>query len=108
MSGAGTKGKVEHTPGPWHTDDYAMFIFGPNNETIAQTRGEGADLPIDANARLLAAAPEMLEALEALPLGSFGDDMGKHDAAEFVDNAGYFFDAMLKAKVAIQKARGQR
>ena len=106
MSGAGTR----ETSWEVHQgNDYTVVMLPgecTENASIHVSCGDAAETEKLAN--LIAAAPGMLEALEALPLGSFGDDMGKHDAAEFVDNAGYFFDAMLKAKVAIQKARGQR
>jgi hypothetical protein len=51
----------EHTPGPWHYDGQA-YIFGPKTEMIAMIRGTGEGLPEDANARLLAAAPDLLAA----------------------------------------------
>jgi hypothetical protein len=41
--------------------------------------------------------------LEALPLDSFGDDMSKCDAADFVDHSGEFFKAMELAKKALGK-----
>lgn len=53
-----------------------------------------------------AAAPALLAALKALPLEYFGDDMSKCDAADFVDHAGEFFDAMLLAKAALKLAEG--
>jgi hypothetical protein len=46
---------------------------------------------------------EMLAVIAALPLDSFGDDMSKCDAADFVDHAGEFFKAMLLAKKVLQK-----
>ncbi len=72
--------KAEHTPGPWYIgleDEYAdgvpgieiMFGKCPSAECelIAYISGNGDDLELTArdrhNARLIAAAPEMLEAL---------------------------------------------
>ena len=53
----------EHTPGPWST--IGKWVYDVENPSpIAQCLrpyGEGA---ANANARLIAAAPEMLEALE--------------------------------------------
>jgi hypothetical protein len=46
---------------------------------------------------------EMIEILKALPLDSFGEDMSKCDAADFVDHAGEFFSVMLKAKELINR-----
>ena len=59
---------AKHTKGPWHLDPdgYCEYIWGPNNEMVAQIRGVGADLPREANARLIAAAPDLLEACEAI------------------------------------------
>jgi hypothetical protein len=53
-----------------------------------------------ADARLIAAAPDLLAACEALPLGCQFDD-----AADFKDNAGAFLRAMELARNAIAKAR---
>lgn len=59
----------KHTPGSWHTtkvieDDERVFnICAPNGCPVAVARRCG---PEDAhNARLIAAAPELLEALQA-------------------------------------------
>lgn len=54
-----------HTPGPWRVGDAGATVFGPPNgtpapEMIAQR------IRNKANARLLAAAPEMLAALLAI------------------------------------------
>ena len=67
---------AKHTPGPWHTDNDGQ-IYGPNPEfdptdpqtheeiLIADTAPDNAALTEydEANARLMAAAPVMLEAL---------------------------------------------
>lgn len=61
----------QHTPGPWKIaarDQYGIFIapFGMNTTLICARKG-GLDLPneeIEANARLIAAAPELLDALK--------------------------------------------
>lgn len=60
-----------HTPGPWRTTPPTgggeCNIFGSNNELLAHTyRTQSAD---EANARLIAAAPALLAALEdTLPI----------------------------------------
>lgn len=56
--------KPQHTPGPWRIGDAGHTVFGPHNgnpspETIAR----GLIRP---NARLIAAAPEILAALQVL------------------------------------------
>jgi len=56
---------------------------------------------------LHAAAEKLRDALLALPLESFGEDMSKSDAADFVDHAGEFFEAMVKARAALAAAKGE-
>lgn len=50
------------TPGPWHWDQFHMYLWGPAGEMIADTngldgalriRGAGAKLPMEANAAFL-------------------------------------------------------
>lgn len=69
--------QTRHTPGPWEHDGQGIYIFGPKGEMVAQVRGwgyltgvGGLNLPEDkaveiqkANGNLLAAAPEMFDAL---------------------------------------------
>ena len=63
----------------------------------------------DANANLIAASPDLYEALKALPLDSFdAEDIGRHEAADFADHAGQFFEAMQKARAALNKANGRK
>ena len=55
--------KQNYTPGPWAFDsahDQVIVESGFGNVAIAETYGEDWE----ANARLIAAAPEMLEALQ--------------------------------------------
>jgi hypothetical protein len=85
----------KHTPGPWKVTQHDMgaFIRCPADYIIAgpvdTRRGH------EANARLIAAAPELLEALR-----------------EFVEAfEGCYADgepAMIKAKAAIAKATGEK
>jgi hypothetical protein len=62
-----------HTPGPWSIREVIMgkrrptaeqFIYGSNRIGIARMMGTGQ--PTMENARLIAAAPELLEALEGV------------------------------------------
>jgi DNA-binding ferritin-like protein len=56
----------KHTPGPWHYDGDA-FIYGHDYGEESQTLiAEVFDDPDGANARLIAATPELLEAAEEL------------------------------------------
>lgn len=68
---------ISHTKGPWRTGDMFNTVFGPPNGNpspeVVATINKGRR----ANARLIAAAPEMLEALldyEELLVNSFEGD----------------------------------
>jgi len=62
----------KHTPGPWEARYWEREAWPQKRVSIAEKYGEGAALFINAkhgkntaaNAQLIAAAPEMLEALE--------------------------------------------
>ena len=100
---------TQHTPGPWEVkigtedDDWAHQwpTIEAKNYVVVGTEGIYQDFDTDmANARLIAAAPDLLEALQDL----FEDDMehvlmgdGKDDQIE----------AISKAKAAIAKATGE-
>ncbi len=66
--------KAKHTPGPWELEEWE-FDYGPTGDfSIYQSRSKTPRMPIacvqlpfngkrtEANARLIAAAPELLEA----------------------------------------------
>lgn len=57
--------QTKHTPGPWHVGvNPGQIVYGENGEQIANCRDM---LPLDeckANARLIAAATELLELLK--------------------------------------------
>ncbi len=59
--------KTEHTPGPWHVEQSGSIYA--KNEYIGialDGRPWGKKLPQEANARLMAAAPELFEFVEKL------------------------------------------
>ena len=59
-------GAVRHTPGPWERGNtFATTVFGPDGEVVANatTHKHGEQKAI-ANARLIAAAPEMLTEMQ--------------------------------------------
>jgi hypothetical protein len=59
----------KHTPGPWEWCETKTGLYGPDYPIIDTDRDWGMFLHptnLEANARLIAAAPELLEALEAL------------------------------------------
>lgn len=94
----------EHTPGPW---DVKPDLIGYVEASIADDKGAsispiavvfehseyGRSLPAKANTRLIAAAPDLLDALEGL-LAAFDSDF--HD----------LMIAKLAAKAAITQATG--
>jgi integrase len=70
----------KHTPGPWRyqeeSDAYTHIVRGPENLFISQLSQDTSGVA-EANARLIAAAPEMLEALEAIVAESDQSNGGK-------------------------------
>lgn len=96
MKGVPAMSEQKHTPGPWayrigqhHTD----FIL--SNGSVIEVEWRIAE----ANARLIAAAPDLLEALRDLVEATSGGDMGMGTAIFFPRE----FDA---ARAAIAKAEG--
>ena len=101
----------KQTPGPWQVDGFA--VTGPGwvrslNETGQPLKSEPVcrvtakdDEAVDrANARLIAAAPDMLEALKAF-MELANDDTNSTDLHIHLYNV-----AEAKAKSAIAKAEG--
>ena len=71
---------TKHTPGPWKLDrslqpadgEYDYAISSPEHFVLAEAFGRSANgghPPAEANARLIAAAPELLEALREAEVG---------------------------------------
>lgn len=88
-----------HTPGPWNL--IAESVEDTDGNSIAMvTGGSGCQYIEDdvnaeclANARLIAAAPALLDALETLTVAMYDDVL--------------FEDAITKARAAIAAARGE-
>ncbi|MDT3468959.1 hypothetical protein [Stenotrophomonas maltophilia] len=85
----------KHTPGPWayqeDSDAYTHIVRGPNNRFICQL-AQVTSAEIEANARLIAAAPELLEALErilkgALSLPRFAEELARAAIAKATGGA---------------------
>jgi hypothetical protein len=107
---------VKHSPGPWTIEEYGdddaptLVIHKDSDMRVCfmATPGEQAEpTEIEANARLIAAAPDMLEALrwvETRMLGRLPDHntMTKQEIAEYDDA----FDNKIRA--AIAKATAER
>jgi hypothetical protein len=96
----------KHTPGPWEATDQGDVVMGDDRATIIAWCGDAEDNPemgeatMLANARLIAAAPDMLRALKDLT--RFCDavrvqvGMGKTQLAR-----------LEQARAAIAKAEGR-
>ena len=61
----------KHTPGPWVTRGATIRSTHPDAPADPVCRCAGLDSTVDANARLIAAAPDLLEALANM-VGAFG------------------------------------
>ena len=94
---------MSHTPGPWEWDKgdsyYEAFwtVFSREGHEIAEVARFGPES--DSNGRLIAAAPELLEALEILTQVESGDLVG-------VEWKVAVTEACKNANKAIAKARG--
>lgn len=62
--------KHKHTPGPWRESDQdrGLILAGKNGVHIAQVAQQGMGFTAAANARLIAAAPDMLIVLQTIAL----------------------------------------
>lgn len=102
--------KQQHTPGPWgwshreiHSGDYSTQVYDANEKEIATIawypvrQNNITTTSREANARLIAAAPDLLEALEMCTkaMASVLPDFNPYDQA-----------AYDKARAAIAKATG--
>jgi len=100
-----------YTPGPWHKSNTKCggYIFSDslsvNIAEVFNLSGFGTRGEDDANARLIAAAPELLEALENM-LEAFSPDIYRMTAAQF-GKAGEAEIASQNARTAIAKAKGE-
>lgn len=96
---------AKHTPGPWSFtvsaesggNPSAWNIIAPCGGVVAET-GSGTD---DANARLIAAAPELLEALVEMLIANHGLPANENDEHDPVRAC-----AVVQARAAIAKATG--
>lgn len=96
--------ETKHTPGPWKWGGHYAAMTGGNGEEVFTTEPyEGMWLSYgdsqDANARLVAAAPELLEAL-----ATFVEICDSAPPIELVQRIG---DLVSPARAAIAKATGE-
>ena len=105
---------TKHTPGPWAVDDHdhGVEVFraqpmpgGGRGEGVCAVYGWGGMR--DADARLIAAAPELLEALERME--RHARDFAECPFCHLPPEIGCATDCPLTAaRAAIEKARGGR
>lgn len=98
--------KTQHTPGPWHADTGPKTLDSDHRvvEIHSSTGGKTGDgnviatihgdifnhtVPLieeaKANAKLIAAAPELLEALKSIADENYDDDDKKHHLYAIID-----------------------
>ncbi len=95
-----------HTPAPWQVDysgNCHLGIIDKNERTIAfcSLQNENGDED-EANARLIASAPDLLSALERL-LQISQDELDQSATHDGLVNC----EALANARVAIAKAKGE-
>ena len=66
-----TKREGGHTLGPWARDGHFTIVSPKALADVAIVQNSGDDEEDDANARLIAAAPDLLEALKSLLLTAY-------------------------------------
>lgn len=91
----------QHTPGPWTADDTAT-VRNADGWIVAEVLGGGAGVPeMHPNARLIAVAPDLLEALKRMSAryGTFHGGSGT--VIEFDEPAD---SPVAQARAAIAKA----
>lgn len=94
----------KHTPGPWEvrrgSDGYIRQVVGPKGRIVSRWNGLAAPTSNEgeANALLIAAAPDLLACLEQM--------VERHEALGRPDDGwdGLYID---EAKAAIAKAKGE-
>lgn len=102
--------EAQHTPGPWRIKQSSAngnnFIYPEGSEdAICGVRFHLDFDAHEANARLIAAAPDLLEAVEVL----LGGLEAEYPESKFgIDFRTQMRIRMNKARAAIAKARGQK
>lgn len=96
-----------HTPGPWRVSGGGSTdVFADDGSHVARvgvrTAVGTAYVVALTNARLIAAAPDLLEALEWMV-----DNDETNEGGEWDEENAYWIDGLNKARAAIKKARGE-
>lgn len=95
---------AKHTPGPWKATEKTVTAPETEDRLGMECRLYGGNSRDNrANARLIAAAPDLLDACQAMIAW---DDREKDHAVDFYDRMGLCVEAFEKARAAIAKATG--
>ena len=86
---------MAHSKGPWDTDGDEIFVASNDMSIALISHVESADIESAANARLIAAAPDLLSALKEM-LALSGDPNAA--TGEFDTTAGRAFRVVAKAE----------
>ena len=90
--------ETKHTPGPWKTSYTNLsVVIAENGAVVARASKLNGLVNLQANARLIAAAPELLEALRPF---------AETDLTTELVSDTFGFD-VLRARAAIAKATGE-
>ncbi len=96
--------KAQHTPGPWEAIEHIAInnvkgyrVFAGDDEiTVCRNAAGGlgsvVQLPAEANARLIAAAPDLLEALEIVVSMEYDRD---EESRNFEDERLEYFQQLI-------------
>lgn len=98
--------EIKHTPGPWEQVRYGNRqheIQGPNGEIVGRVHEPDERYSLLANARLVAAAPEMLEALREC-VTAYEQHRGAQPTGRYWSAPNHIFHA----RAAIAKATGDQ
>jgi hypothetical protein len=95
--------KSQHTPGPWRAEvsGDTVYITSETYGDVARVREGDGDDRREANIRLIAAAPELLEALDGI-LNNLWEDRKRNVKRDY---SLMVYEA--QAKAAIAKAKGE-
>ena len=97
----------QHTPGPWKVHGQNIISYHELNIGIAKVLSNIGQ-PAKANAALIAAAPELLEAckffMTALETGLLVRGIGKDNQSDWALKMANFVKQLQKAQAAIAKA----
>lgn len=93
--------KTQHTSGEWKITPFENrgYLILCNNEPLAHVKHIHEDVEDKANAKLIAAAPELLEALKEISKGE-----GRYDMDKLIHASNTIEDMKNIAKEAIKKA----